>query len=759
MSSKIRKEDAMGYHSRGRAGKIEVTITKPCETQRDLSLAYTPGVAWPCLEIAEDPDKVFTYTARGNLVAVVSNGTAVLGLGDIGALAGKPVMEGKGVLFKTFADIDVFDIEVDTKDPDEIVQLVKLLEPTFGGINLEDIKAPECFHVEEKLKEILDIPVFHDDQHGTAIITTAGLINALELVRKKAENIKVVVSGAGAAGVACAKMILNIGVKKENLFMCDSKGIIYKGRQEGMNPYKEQFAQDTPLRTLAEAMKGADVFLGVSVKGLVTQDMVKSMAPNAIIFACANPDPEISPEEVFEIRKDVVMATGRSDYPNQVNNVLGFPHIFRGALDVKAKAINEEMKVAAAHALAGLAKAGDVPESVLRAYGVDKLEFGPEYIIPKPLDPRVTLWEAPAVAKAAMDTGVARMKIEDFEKYKDQLEARLKGKMGEVVRAFINRARKSPKRIVFPEGTDIEILKTSQVILDEKIGVPILIGRESDIQDKIKELHLELNGARIVDPFKFEKAQEYAQQLYSIRKRKGVTLAEANRLVLRGPNTLGAMMLEMGDADVFIGGQDQHYSTVLSYILKVLKTKKGISKASGVYILIFKDDVMFFADTTVNIEPTAEDLAEVAICTAETARKFGIEPKVAMLSYSNFGSVKHPTAEKVKRAVEIVKEREPFLTIDGEMQADTAVVPEILSGTYPFSRLKEKANVLVFPTLNAGNIAYKLLHRLGRAQVIGPILQGLNKSAHVLQRGATTDEIFNLVAVGVVEAQEMEEAE
>jgi malate dehydrogenase (oxaloacetate-decarboxylating)(NADP+) len=759
MSSKIRKEDAMGYHSRGRAGKIEVTITKPCETQRDLSLAYTPGVAWPCLEIAEDPDKVFTYTARGNLVAVVSNGTAVLGLGDIGALAGKPVMEGKGVLFKTFADIDVFDIEVDTKDPDEIVQLVKLLEPTFGGINLEDIKAPECFHVEEKLKEILDIPVFHDDQHGTAIITTAGLINALELVRKKAENTKVVVSGAGAAGVACAKMILNIGVKKENLFMCDSKGIIYKGRQEGMNPYKEQFAQDTPLRTLAEAMKGADVFLGVSVKGLVTQDMVKSMAPNAIIFACANPDPEISPEEVFEVRKDVVMATGRSDYPNQVNNVLGFPHIFRGALDVKAKAINEEMKVAAAHALAGLAKAGDVPESVLRAYGVDKLEFGPEYIIPKPLDPRVTLWEAPAVAKAAMDTGVARMKIEDFEKYKDQLEARLKGKMGEVVRAFINRARKSPKRIVFPEGTDIEILKTSQVILDEKIGVPILIGRESDIQDKIKELHLELNGARIVDPFKFEKAQEYAQQLYSIRKRKGVTLAEANRLILRGPNTLGAMMLEMGDADVFIGGQDQHYSTVLSYILKVLKTKKGISKASGVYILIFKDDVMFFADTTVNIEPTAEDLAEVAICTAETARKFGIEPKVAMLSYSNFGSVKHPTAEKVRRAVEIVKEREPFLTIDGEMQADTAVVPEILSGTYPFSRLKEKANVLVFPTLNAGNIAYKLLHRLGRAQVIGPILQGLNKSAHVLQRGATTDEIFNLVAVGVVEAQEMEEAE
>ena len=759
MSGKIRKEEALEYHSMGRPGKIEVTITKPCETQRDLSLAYTPGVAHPCLEIADDPDKAFVYTAKGNLVAVVSNGTAVLGLGNIGALAGKPVMEGKGVLFKTFADVDVFDIEVDTEDPDELIRVVKLLEPTFGGINLEDIKAPECFYIEEKLKEILDIPVFHDDQHGTAIITTAGLINALELVDKKAEDVKVVINGAGAAGIACAKMILLIGVKKENIIMCDSKGVIYKGRTAGMNPYKEEFAIETNLRTLEEAMKGADVFIGVSVKGVVTQEMVKSMAPNPIIFACANPDPEITPEEVLEVRKDAIMATGRSDYPNQVNNVLGFPHIFRGALDVRARAINEEMKVAAAKALADLAKAGDVPEYVLRAYNLDRLEFGPDYIIPKPLDHRVTLWEATAVAKAAIETGVARIKIKDFDKYKEYLEARLRGKMGEVIRALINRAKRKPKRIVFPEGSHPDILRVSQVILDEKVGKPILIGSEREIKEKAAELKLELKGIEIVDPLRFDKAEVYAQQLYSMRKRKGVTLAEARRLIARGPNTLGAMMLHIGDADVFIGGQDQHYSTVLSHILKVLKTKKGIFKASGVYIVVLKDDLMFFADTTVNIDPTAEDLAEVAICTAETARKFGVEPRVAMLSYSNFGSVNHPTAEKVRKATEIVKEREPFLTIDGEMQADTAVVPEILKGTYPFSSLKERANVLIFPNLDAGNIAYKLVHRLGCARVIGPILQGLKRSAHVLQRGSSPEEIFNLVAVAVVEAQEMEESE
>lgn len=755
MKGKVRKEEVLEYHMKGRPGKLEI-VTKPCVTQRDLSIAYTPGVAWPCLEIAEDPQKAYLYTIKGNCVAVVSNGTAVLGLGNIGALAGKPVMEGKALLFKNFADIDAIDINIDSEDPDDIIKVVKLLEPNFGGVNLEDIKAPECFYVEEELRKIMSIPVFHDDQHGTAVIVAAGIINALYLVGKKIEDVKFVFNGAGASGLAVANMMKSLGAK--NIIMCDSKGVIYKGRKERMNPYKERFAVDTDLRTLAEAMVGADIFIGVSVKGAVTKEMVKSMAPNPIIFALANPDPEITPEEVAEVRDDAIMATGRSDYPNQVNNLLGFPHIFRGALDVRATTINEEMKKAAAQALAELARE-EVPESVLRAYNREKMEFGKGYIIPTPVDPRVPLWVAPAVARAAIETGVAQTKIEDFEKYREDLEARLKGKMGEVVRAFINRARKNPKRIVFPEGTDPEILKASQLVLDEKIGVPILIGRESDIKAKAKELKLELKGAQIVDPFKFEKAQEYAQRLYSMRKRKGVTLAEANRLILRGHNTLGAMMLEMGDADVFIGGQDQHYSTVLSYILKVLKTKKGISKASGVYILIFKDDVMFFADTTVNIDPTPEDLAEVAICTAETARKFGVEPKVAMLSYSNFGSVKHPTAEKVRRAVEIVKEREPFLTIDGEMQADTAVVPEILSGTYPFSRLQEKANVLIFPNLDAGNIAYKLLHRLGCAQVIGPILQGLEKSAHVLQRGATPDEIFNLAAVGVVEAQNMEETE
>ncbi len=753
MNGKVRKEEILEYHMKGRPGKLEI-VTKPCVTQRDLTIAYTPGVALPCLEIAEDPEKAYLYTIKGNCVAVVSNGTAVLGLGNIGALAGKPVMEGKALLFKNFADIDAIDINIDTEDPDDIIKVVKLLEPNFGGVNLEDIKAPECFYIEEELKKIMHIPVFHDDQHGTAVIVAAGIINALHLVGKKIEDVKFVFNGAGAAGIAVASMMKSLGAK--NIIMCDSKGVIYKGRKERMNPYKERFAVDTNLRTLAEAMVGADIFIGVSVKGAVTKEMVKSMASKPIIFAMANPDPEITPEEVAEVRDDVIMATGRSDYPNQVNNLLGFPHIFRGALDVRATAINEEMKKAAAQALAGLARE-EVPESVLRAYNREKMEFGKEYILPTPVDPRVPLWVAPAVAKAAIETGVAQVKIEDFEKYKEDLEARLRGKMGEVVRAFINRAKKSPKRIVFPEGTDANILKASQLILDEKIGTPILIGRESDIRIKMKELRLDLKGAVIVDPFKFEKAEEYAQRLYTMRRRKGVTLAEATRLILRGPNTLGAMMLEMGDADVFIGGQDQHYSTVLSYILKILKTKKGISKASGVYILIFKDDIMFFADTTVNIEPTAEDLAEVAICTAETARKFGIEPRVAMLSYSNFGSVHHPTAEKVKRAVEIVKEREPFLVIDGEMQADTAVVPEILRGTYPFSSLKEKANVLVFPNLDAGNIAYKLLHRLGGAKVIGPILQGLSKSAHVLQRGATAEEIFNLAAVGAVEAQEMEE--
>ncbi len=754
---KVREDEVLEYHSKGRPGKLEVVVTKPCVTQRDLSMAYTPGVAWPCLRIAEDPNAAYLYTQKGNLVAVVSNGTAVLGLGDIGALAGKPVMEGKGVLFKTFADIDVFDIEVDTKDPDELVKFVKLLEPTVGGVNLEDIKAPECFYIEEKLKEILNIPVFHDDQHGTAIIACAGLINALEIQGKKIDEVKIVFNGAGAAGIACAKMTMVLGAKKENIILCDSKGVIYKGRKEGMNPYKEEFAVETDKRTLAEVMEGADVFMGVSVKGAVTKEMVASMAPKPIIFAMANPDPEITPEEVAEVRSDAIMATGRSDYPNQVNNVLGFPHIFRGALDVRATAINEEMKLAAAKALADLAKE-DVPESVLKAYGVESMEFGPEYIIPKPVDPRVTLWVAPAVAKAAMETGVARIKIEDFDAYRDQLVARLRGKAGEVMRRIINRAKANPKRIVFPEGENSEVLRACQLILDEKIAKPILIGNKRIIESKIAEMGLDLSTFEIVDPYTLpkEKLELYAHELYKLRQRKGVTLGEAKRLVLYGHNTLAACMVLMGDADTLLAGEDQHYPTVSQYILKVLKPQKGISKASAVYMVITKEDIFFFADTTMNIEPDAETLAEIAICTAATAKKFGVEPKVAMLSYSNFGSVNHPTVEKVKKAVEIVKERDPFLTIDGEMQADTAVVEEILKGTYPFSTLKERANVLIFPNLSAANISYKLLSRLGCATAIGPILQGLEKSAHILQRGSTAREIFELAAIAVVDAQEKE---
>ena len=754
---KVREDEVLEYHSKGRPGKLEVVVTKPCVTQRDLSMAYTPGVAWPCLRIAEDSNAAYQYTQKGNLVAVVSNGTAVLGLGDIGALAGKPVMEGKGVLFKTFADIDVFDIEVDTTDPDDIVKFVKLLEPTVGGVNLEDIKAPECFYVEEKLKEILNVPVFHDDQHGTAIISCAGFINALEIQGKKIEDVKIVFNGAGAAGVACAKMTMVLGAKKENIIMCDSKGVIYKGRTKGMNPYKEQFAVETDKRTLAEAMEGADAFMGVSVKGVVTKEMVASMAPKPIIFAMANPDPEISPEEVAEVRSDAIMATGRSDYPNQVNNVLGFPHIFRGALDVRSTAINEEMKLAAAKALAALARE-DVPESVLKAYDTDSMEFGPEYIIPKPVDPRVTLWVAPAVAKAAMDTGVARIKIEDFDTYRDQLVVRLRGKAGEVMRRIINRAKANPKRIVFPEGENPEILRACQLILDEKIGKPILIGNKRIIESRIAEMGLDLNTFEIVDPYNIppEKLALYAHELYKLRNRKGVTLAEAKRLVMYGHNTLAACMVLMGDADTLLAGEDQHYPTVSQYLLKVLKTQKGISKASAVYMVITKDDIFFFADTTMNIEPDSETLAEIAICTAATAKKFGVEPRVAMLSYSNFGSVNHPTAQMVKDAVEIVKERDPFLTIDGEMQADTAVVEDILRGTYPFSTLKEKANVLIFPNLAAANISYKLLSRIGCASAIGPILQGLERSAHVLQRGSVAREIFELAAIAVVDAQAKE---
>jgi malate dehydrogenase (oxaloacetate-decarboxylating)(NADP+) len=748
----ISKKEALDYHSIGRKGKIEVKATKPCRTQRDLSLAYTPGVAQPCLEIKDNPNDAYRYTAKGNLVAVVSNGTAVLGLGNIGALAGKPVMEGKGVLFKRFADVDVFDIEVDTLDADELIRTVKLLEPTFGGINLEDIKAPECFYIEETLIEMCDIPIFHDDQHGTAIISGAGLLNALELVGKKIEDVKVVFCGAGAAGIACAQFYVSLGVRMENVIMVDSKGVIYKGRTERMNPYKERFAVDTPLRTLDEAMEGADVFCGVSVKDMVTKEMVASMAPNPIIFAMANPDPEITYPDAKSVRDDLIMATGRSDYPNQVNNVLGFPFIFRGALDVRARKINEEMKIAAAHALANLAKQ-DVPDSVCKAYGVKQIKFGPEYIIPKPFDPRVLLWEASAVAKAAMESGVARMPIEDFGKYREALERRL-GRQLEVMRPILNQAMKDPMRIVFPEGGDEKIVRASHILVDEGIAKPILLGAEEKIEKVANELEVSLEGIEVVDPWKSEMRKTYIEEFYRLRQRKGVTLIQA-RDTMRNRNYYGSMMVHMGDADGLVSGRTQNYPDTMRPALQIIKLKEGITKVSGVYIMIFGDRVLFFADTTVNILPTASDLAEIAICTAETAKMYVPEVRIAMLSFSNFGMTQHPIVQKVKDAVEIIHRQRPDLIVDGDMQADTAVVREIQEENFPFCLLKGEANVLIFPCLNSANVAYKLLHRLGGAFAIGPILQGINMPTNVLQRGSTVEDVVNMAAITVVSAQEV----
>ena len=748
---KITKEAALNYHSTGRPGKIEVVSTKPCSTQRDLALAYTPGVAHPCNEIHDHPETVFDYTAKGNLVAVISNGTAVLGLGDIGPEAGKPVMEGKGILFKRFADVDVFDIEVRSKSPAEIIQFCKMIEPTFGGINLEDIKAPECFEIEETLKKELSIPVFHDDQHGTAIISGAGLINALELVGKKIDEVKVVFNGAGAAGIACADFYIKLGVKPENLLLCDSKGVIYKGRTDGMNPYKDKFAVDTKARSLEDAMRGADVFAGLSVKGAVTKEMLKSMGPKPIVFAMANPDPEITYEDAKEARPDVLMATGRSDYPNQVNNVLGFPFIFRGALDVGATSINEEMKMAAALALAELAKQ-DVPDAVIKAYGDEPISFGPDYIIPKPLDHRVLLWEAPAVAKAAIETGVAR-KIIDLDDYKEKLEAKL-GRSREIMRMVINRAKKAPKRIVFPEGEENKILRAAQIIIEEGIGTPILIGDRKIIERKKKELHLDLNGLVIHDPHNFEKMDEYVEVLYNLRNRKGVTKVEAINL-MKNRNYIGAMMVHLGHADGMVAGLTQHYPEVIRPALQIINIKKGLTRVSGLYIMLTSDDVFFFADTTVNINPTAEQLAEIALCTSEVARRFGVDPKVAMLSFSNFGSNDDTLSKMVQKAVEIVQKADPKLEIDGEMQANTAVSPHLLESLYPFSKLKNKANVLIFPNLASGNIAYKLVRHIGKTEAIGPVLMGLSKPVHVLQRGDEVIDIVNMTAIAVMDAQEV----
>jgi malate dehydrogenase (oxaloacetate-decarboxylating)(NADP+) len=746
----ISKQEALDYHSLPHPGKIEITPTKPCRTQRDLALAYTPGVAEPCLEINKNPHDAFKYTGRGNLVAVVSNGTAVLGLGDIGAIAGKPVMEGKAVLFKRFAGIDVFDIEVGSHDPDEVIKVCQLLEPTFGGINLEDIKAPECFYIEETLKKTMKIPVIHDDQHGTAIISGAALLNAVELAGKDLAKIKVVFNGAGASGIACAEHYVRLGVKRENIFMCDTKGVIYKGRTEGMNRYKERFAQDTPERSLSEVVRGADVLIGLSVKGAFTPAMLKSMAPRPIVFALANPDPEIAYEDARAARSDLIMATGRSDYPNQINNVLGFPFIFRGALDVHATAINEEMKLAATRALANLAKE-DVPDSVCRAYGVGRIAFGPDYIIPKPFDTRVLVWEASAVADAAMRTGVAQEPI-NLDDYREQLEKRL-GKAREIMRMVTHKAQTAPQRVVFPEGDHEKILRACHILSEEKIARPILLGNEQTIRAKAVELGVSLKNMTVVDPERSSRREAYIQEYYRIRQRRGVTLSEARELV-NNRNIFGSLMVSTGDADALVSGVTQHYPDTIRPALQVIKVRDGVRRVSGLYVILTrKGDLLFLADCSVNIDPGVEDLAEIALCAADAARRFDVEPRVAMLSFSNFGSTKHQLSDKVRMATELVKQRDPLLTVDGEMMADTAVTPEILEQDYPFSTLKGAANVLIFPDLQSANIAYKLLIRLGGAEAIGPLLMGMSKPVYVLSRGTDVEDIVNIATIAVVEAQ------
>ncbi len=742
----IRKEEVLAYHAAEPAGKVSVVPTKPCRTQLDLSMAYTPGVAQPCLEIHRDPSLVYSYTARGNLVAVVSNGTAVLGLGNIGAAAGKPVMEGKGVLFKRFAGIDVFDLELNTEDPREIIRTCQLLEPTFGGINLEDIKAPECFEVEEELRRTMGIPVFHDDQHGTAIISGAALLNALDLVGRAIEEVRIVFSGAGAGAIACANHYIRMGARLENILLVDSKGVIHEGRTEGMNPYKSRFARQTDLRSLAEALQGADVFIGLSVANCVTPAMLEGMAPRPIIFALANPDPEICYEEAKATRPDAILATGRSDYPNQVNNVLGFPFIFRGALDCQASTINDEMKLAASHALAALARQ-DVPDAVRRAYGVEDMEYGPDYIIPKPFDTRVLTSVAPAVVKAAIETGVAR-KVLDLDAYRESLESRL-GKSQEFMRILVHKAQRQPCCVVFPEGHEDKILRAAQILLDEKIAAPILVGEETTIRQRAEQLHLHLDAAKVVWPAD----ESYAAEFHRLRQRKGVTFTEARQL-LSNPTSFAAMMLHMGDADAMIGGLTSHYPDTIRPALEVIPVKPGLRKVSGLYMLISpKGQVYFLADATVNIEPSAEDLAEIAISAADFVETLDVVPRVAMLSFSNFGSTRHPLSQKVKQATELARARRPKLVIDGEMQADTAVTPEILAETYPFSHLQGGANVLICPNLEAGNIAYKLLMRIGGCEAIGPILMGLDKPVHVLQRGADVNDVVHMAALAVVQAQ------
>jgi malate dehydrogenase (oxaloacetate-decarboxylating)(NADP+) len=743
-------QEALRYHKEPRPGKTEVIPTKPFLSQADLSLAYTPGVAAPCLEIHADAERSFDYTNRANLIAVITNGTAVLGLGHIGALAAKPVMEGKSVLFKRFANIDVFDLEVDTTDPDEFIRTVKRLEPSFGGINLEDIKAPDCFYIEEQLKRAMSIPVFHDDQHGTAIISAAAMLNAVELTGRRLENLRVVINGAGAAGIACAKLYVDLGVRRENLILVDTKGVIYKGRNEGMNPYKALFARETPARTLADAARDADLLVGMSVKGAFNEALLGGMAQRPIIFALANPDPEILYHEAKAARPDAIVATGRSDFPNQVNNVLGFPYIFRAALDVRATGINNAMKMAAVHALAALARE-DVPDAVIRAYGGKPIRFGSEYIIPKPLDNRVLLKVVPAVAAAAIESGMARKPIPGSGDYAHYLEASL-GPERELMRKIIIRAQQNPQRIVLPEGNHPVIIRAAHQTHREGIAHPVLLGDPDEIHAVAAELQISLEGIEIIDPHHNPHLEGFEEDLFSLRQRKGWSRTETRRQ-LQNRYIFGAMMVYQGLVDGQVHGIDKSYPNAIRPVLQVIPRRPGIAKVSGLYLMISKNRTLLFADTTVNIQPSAEDLAEIAILASEMAVFFDMQPRVAMLSFSNFGNVRHPEAEKVIQAMHIVQSRRPDLIIDGEMQADTAVTEEILGGTFPFNRLGEPANVLIFPDLTSGNVAYKLLDRLGGAKAIGPLLMGISKPFNVLQRNTDMENAVHVMAVTVAQAQ------
>jgi malate dehydrogenase (oxaloacetate-decarboxylating)(NADP+) len=746
----ITRQDALDYHRRGRPGKIEVVPTKPLTTQRELTLAYSPGVAEAVLEVARDPLTAYELTAKANLVAVISNGTAILGLGNRGPLASKPVMEGKGVLFKRFADIDVFDIEIDAPNPQDVIAFCRMIAPTVGGINLEDIKAPECFEIEQTLRRELDIPVFHDDQHGTAIITGAALINAAHITNRKLSDIRLVVIGAGAAGIASAEFYVSLGVRRENITMVDIHGIVYQGREIEMDEYKARFAQDTPKRTLREALVDADMVLGLSAAGALPADALKTMAPNPIIFALANPVPEVMPEVALEIRPDALIATGRSDYPNQVNNVLGFPYIFRGALDVYARQINEEMKIAAAHALVALSHE-DVPESVLSAYGLTALNFGKNYLIPKPLDPRVLLWVAPAVAQAAMDSGMARREI-DTEAYRHDLLQR-QG-FGQQVRGNImNKARQGgAQRVVFAEGEEPKVIRAAALAEDENIAKPILLGREDKIRETIRSLGLNDFTPIIIDPYDELWTQRYQKPLYELRQRKGVTMGRA-RTLLRDRNYFAPMMVKMGDADASVSGINYEYPQVIRPALQLFHTRPGAKRASGVYLMIVKKRVYLFTDATVNIDPDADTLSEIAILANDFAKTLDIDPRVAMLSFSNFGGTPHPQASKVEHATHLVRHKRPDICVDGEMQADVAVVPELIEQRYPFSQVKD-ANVLVFPDLASANVAYKLLDRLSDAIAIGPVLLGVGAPVHVLQAGDDVESILSMVAVAVMDAQQ-----